>query len=135
MECGEIQVIIEKTNASFSFVWWGFRDCLVYLNSSSTDLSQERMLKNGTASEVRGGMVRVRTRLVAKTSFIVSVFMWLIVMAKSRITKCVACNVDLIEHGFVRFPCPNCGTELGRCMMCRHQSIPYSCPNCGFEGP
>ncbi|MHC1572611.1 MAG: zinc finger domain-containing protein [Methanosarcinales archaeon] len=56
-------------------------------------------------------------------------------MAKSRVTKCVSCNVDLVEPGFVRFPCPICGTELGRCRMCRHQSIPYSCPSCGFEGP
>ncbi|VVB93846.1 Uncharacterised protein [uncultured archaeon] len=54
---------------------------------------------------------------------------------REKSQKCISCGVNLIEHGYVRFPCPQCGTELGRCTACRHQSNTYKCPGCGFEGP
>ncbi|MCK4938582.1 MAG: DUF1610 domain-containing protein, partial [Methanosarcinales archaeon] len=43
---------------------------------------------------------------------------------------CISCGVKLIEEGYVRFPCPSCGREIGRCVMCRHQTNPYTCPKC-----
>ncbi|PWB56067.1 MAG: RNA-binding protein [Candidatus Methanoperedenaceae archaeon] len=54
---------------------------------------------------------------------------------KEKATICVSCGVNLIESGYARFPCPQCGNEIGRCAACRHQSNPYKCPGCGFEGP
>ncbi|MDF1558316.1 MAG: zinc finger domain-containing protein [ANME-2 cluster archaeon] len=48
---------------------------------------------------------------------------------------CISCGVKLIEKGYVRFPCPSCQRELGRCVMCRHQTNPYTCPKCEFQGP
>ncbi|MCK5216752.1 MAG: HVO_2753 family zinc finger protein [Methanosarcinales archaeon] len=53
----------------------------------------------------------------------------------SRAKNCISCGVKLIEKGYVRFPCPSCGKEIGRCTMCRHQSNVYTCPGCGFQGP
>ncbi|MDI6889225.1 MAG: zinc finger domain-containing protein [Methanocellales archaeon] len=47
---------------------------------------------------------------------------------------CISCGVKLVEPGFARFPCPNCGEEMGRCVKCRKQSNPYRC-KCGFVGP
>ena len=49
--------------------------------------------------------------------------------------KCISCGVNLVEEGYVRFPCPQCEKELGRCGSCRHQSNTYKCKGCGFEGP
>lgn len=49
--------------------------------------------------------------------------------------KCISCGINLIEKGYVRFPCPQCGKEIGRCASCRHQCNTYKCPGCGFEGP
>ncbi|MBU4076695.1 MAG: DUF1610 domain-containing protein [Euryarchaeota archaeon] len=56
-------------------------------------------------------------------------------MPKAEAKNCVSCGVNLIERGYARIPCPQCGTELGRCKSCRHQSNPYKCPKCGFQGP
>ncbi|WP_406656767.1 zinc finger domain-containing protein [Methanolobus sp. ZRKC2] len=53
----------------------------------------------------------------------------------NKVEKCTACGKRLVESGFVRFPCPSCGRELGRCVSCRQQSNPYTCPKCGFVGP
>jgi len=59
----------------------------------------------------------------------------MITMNKSkRVESCVSCGVMLVEPGFVRFPCPECGEEIGRCVKCRKQSNPYKC-KCGFIGP
>ncbi len=58
-----------------------------------------------------------------------------IMARKEKAEKCISCGINLIERGYVRFPCPQCGAELGRCAACRHQSNPYKCPGCGFEGP
>lgn len=49
-------------------------------------------------------------------------------------SNCISCGVNLVERGFTRFPCPECGTIIGRCVKCRHQSNIYKC-ECGFEGP
>jgi len=49
---------------------------------------------------------------------------------------CTSCGIRLIETGDTSFPCPVCGKEvIGRCRMCRDQSVKYLCKNCGFEGP
>ncbi|MCW7076511.1 MAG: zinc finger domain-containing protein [Candidatus Syntrophoarchaeum sp.] len=52
-----------------------------------------------------------------------------------QVDKCVTCSVKLVERGFVRFPCPNCGEGIGRCVSCRNQGNAYVCPSCGFGGP
>ncbi|MCD6108738.1 MAG: DUF1610 domain-containing protein [Thermoplasmata archaeon] len=49
--------------------------------------------------------------------------------------RCISCGVGLIEEGFVSFPCPSCGTIIGRCRSCRKQGVTYTCPKCGFSGP
>jgi predicted RNA-binding Zn-ribbon protein involved in translation (DUF1610 family) len=54
---------------------------------------------------------------------------------KEKATICISCGVNLIERGYARFPCPECGNELGRCAACRHQSNNYKCPECSFQGP
>ncbi|MFP4654170.1 MAG: HVO_2753 family zinc finger protein [Methanohalobium sp.] len=56
-------------------------------------------------------------------------------MARPKVKYCTTCGVHLAERGFVRFPCPSCFTELGRCINCRQQSNSYTCSKCGFEGP
>jgi predicted RNA-binding Zn-ribbon protein involved in translation (DUF1610 family) len=53
----------------------------------------------------------------------------------NKVGQCVACGIRLVETGYVRFPCPTCGGELGRCISCRQQSNPYTCAKCGFVGP
>ncbi|MCD4703568.1 MAG: zinc finger domain-containing protein [Methanosarcinaceae archaeon] len=52
-----------------------------------------------------------------------------------KVEFCTSCGVRLKETGFVRFPCPSCDTELGRCVSCRQQSNMYECKKCGFVGP
>ncbi|MDG6244823.1 MAG: zinc finger domain-containing protein [Methanolobus sp.] len=52
----------------------------------------------------------------------------------NKVENCTTCKKNLVETGYVRFPCPVCGTELGRCISCRQQSNPYKCPKCGFVG-
>ncbi|MEZ5336202.1 MAG: zinc finger domain-containing protein [Methanolobus sp.] len=52
----------------------------------------------------------------------------------NKVDNCTTCNKRLVETGYVRFPCPVCGRELGRCTSCRQQSNPYTCPKCGFKG-
>ena len=56
-------------------------------------------------------------------------------MAKAEVKYCTSCAVSLADRGFVRFPCPSCGKELGRCVDCRQQSNEYYCPSCDFRGP
>ncbi|RZN16335.1 MAG: DUF1610 domain-containing protein [Methanosarcinales archaeon] len=56
-------------------------------------------------------------------------------MVKKITNNCISCGINLVEQGHVRFPCPSCGTEIGRCVNCRHQSNLYTCPNCKFQGP
>jgi len=48
---------------------------------------------------------------------------------------CTSCNTRLVEKGFVRFPCPQCGEIIARCVKCRELAVEYKCPNCGYEGP
>ncbi len=52
-----------------------------------------------------------------------------------RVEHCISCGVRLEGAGAVRFKCPSCGAELGRCGKCRKQSNAYKCPSCGFQGP
>ncbi|OFV68471.1 MAG: Zn-ribbon RNA-binding protein with a function in translation [Candidatus Syntrophoarchaeum caldarius] len=52
-----------------------------------------------------------------------------------HIENCMTCNIRLVERGYVRFPCPECGEGIGRCVSCRKQGNPYVCPACGFGGP
>ncbi|MBC7110431.1 MAG: DUF1610 domain-containing protein [Archaeoglobi archaeon] len=49
--------------------------------------------------------------------------------------RCTSCNAILVERGFTRFPCPSCGTPIGRCWACRRRGNAYTCPSCGFTGP
>jgi len=55
-------------------------------------------------------------------------------MAVSEL-KCTSSGVALSGRGATHFPCPDCGTTIGRCRQCRDQSVLYRCPKCGFEGP
>jgi Zn-ribbon RNA-binding protein len=48
---------------------------------------------------------------------------------------CVSCGIRLNEKGAVKFKCPGCGAELGRCAKCRQQANIYKCQKCGFQGP
>ncbi|MHC1592572.1 MAG: zinc finger domain-containing protein [Methermicoccaceae archaeon] len=50
-------------------------------------------------------------------------------------SNCTSCGVALLEGGSVKFPCPMCGEEIGRCPRCRVLSTKYVCKECGFEGP
>ncbi|ADE37118.1 MULTISPECIES: HVO_2753 family zinc finger protein [Methanohalophilus] len=52
-----------------------------------------------------------------------------------KVNYCTSCGVHLSDKGFARFACPECDTELGRCIKCRQQSNNYVCPKCGFMGP
>ncbi|RLG20683.1 RNA-binding protein [Methanosarcinales archaeon] len=57
-------------------------------------------------------------------------------MAKTASSyHCNSCGVALRERGFTRFPCPICGTVIGRCARCRTIGAQYICPKCGFTGP
>ncbi len=53
----------------------------------------------------------------------------------AKVEQCTSCGVNLVKQGYIRFACPVCDTEIGRCIQCRHQSNPYTCPKCGFVGP
>ncbi|HDP96938.1 MAG TPA: DUF1610 domain-containing protein [Euryarchaeota archaeon] len=49
---------------------------------------------------------------------------------------CTSCGRRLAEDGGTTFTCPSCGEqEIGRCAICRDQSVVYSCPRCGHSGP
>jgi predicted RNA-binding Zn-ribbon protein involved in translation (DUF1610 family) len=52
-----------------------------------------------------------------------------------RVEHCISCGVRLEGAGVVRFKCPSCGAEMGRCSKCRKQSNAYICQACGFKGP
>ena len=54
---------------------------------------------------------------------------------EKQVEHCVSCNVRLTGEGAVKFKCPMCGAELGRCGRCRQQSNQYVCPKCAFQGP
>ncbi|MEM2839919.1 MAG: zinc finger domain-containing protein [Thermoplasmata archaeon] len=55
-------------------------------------------------------------------------------MMKEKI--CASCGRRLAEQKSTVFLCPNCGeVEIGRCAMCRDQSVAYTCPKCNFTGP
>ena len=56
-------------------------------------------------------------------------------MAKLDVEYCISCGIRLSGKGYTRFPCPNCGEPLGRCVKCRQQSNQYTCKKCGFAGP
>ncbi|MDY6959147.1 MAG: zinc finger domain-containing protein [Halobacteriota archaeon] len=56
-------------------------------------------------------------------------------MTKPMTEFCNSCGVRLTELGYTRFPCPTCGSEIGRCVKCRKQSTDYKCSECGFMGP
>ncbi|MFQ6055027.1 MAG: HVO_2753 family zinc finger protein [Methanosarcinales archaeon] len=56
-------------------------------------------------------------------------------MRPREVTNCISCGVRLFGTGYTRFPCPDCGHEIGRCAKCRKQSNTYICPSCGFTGP
>ena len=53
----------------------------------------------------------------------------------TKVENCTTCSVSLVEDGSVRFPCPYCGEEIGRCKSCRVLGNTYKCPKCGFVGP
>ncbi len=53
-----------------------------------------------------------------------------------KIEVCSSCGIRLIDRSSTSFPCPVCGeTAIGRCRICRDQSVNYICEKCGFEGP
>jgi len=49
--------------------------------------------------------------------------------------RCISCGRGLVDEGCVAFPCPECGTIIGRCRTCREKSAKYECPECGLVGP
>ncbi|MDD3245606.1 MAG: zinc finger domain-containing protein [Methanosarcina sp.] len=56
-------------------------------------------------------------------------------MSSHKIEYCTSCGIRLVEKGYVKFPCPQCGEEIGRCTSCRQQGNVYTCPKCGFKAP
>jgi predicted RNA-binding Zn-ribbon protein involved in translation (DUF1610 family) len=56
-------------------------------------------------------------------------------MSAQKIEYCTSCGIRLVEGGYVKFPCPECGSEIGRCASCRQQGNVYTCPKCGFKAP
>jgi len=53
-----------------------------------------------------------------------------------RALTCTSCGIRLEGTIFASFPCPNCGeVSMGRCKVCKNQTIPYVCQECGFQGP
>ncbi|MBT3772208.1 MAG: DUF1610 domain-containing protein [Euryarchaeota archaeon] len=52
-----------------------------------------------------------------------------------RAEVCSASGVPLVERGSTSFPCPTCGTAIGRSPLCRNQAALYVCQDCGFQGP
>ncbi|MCH1524735.1 zinc finger domain-containing protein [Euryarchaeota archaeon] len=53
----------------------------------------------------------------------------------SRAKVCTSSGVPLVDNKSTAFPCPDCGTSIGRSAQCRTQAVPYICPTCGFQGP
>ena len=45
--------------------------------------------------------------------------------------ECISCGSRICA---VKFPCPKCKKEIGRCEKCRKISIEYKC-DCGYVGP
>lgn len=56
-------------------------------------------------------------------------------MSSRKVEYCTSCGVYLVDKGCVKFPCPECGHEVGRCKSCRQQGNVYTCPVCGFQAP
>ncbi|AAM32209.1 MULTISPECIES: zinc finger domain-containing protein [Methanosarcina] len=56
-------------------------------------------------------------------------------MSSDKVEYCTSCGIRLVEKGYVKFPCPQCGAEIGRCTSCRQQGNVYTCPKCGFKAP
>ncbi|MEE2629913.1 MAG: zinc finger domain-containing protein [Candidatus Thermoplasmatota archaeon] len=48
---------------------------------------------------------------------------------------CASSGTPLVDSESTSFPCPGCGTVLGRSQRCRVQAVKYICPECRFEGP
>jgi Zn-ribbon RNA-binding protein len=56
-------------------------------------------------------------------------------MSSQKVEYCTSCGIRLVEKGNVKFPCPQCGVEIGRCGSCRQQGNVYTCPKCGYTAP
>jgi predicted RNA-binding Zn-ribbon protein involved in translation (DUF1610 family) len=56
-------------------------------------------------------------------------------MSSQKVEYCTSCGIRLVEKGYVKFPCPQCGAEIGRCSSCRQQGNVYTCPKCGYKAP
>ncbi len=52
-----------------------------------------------------------------------------------KVEHCISCGIRLEGAGIVRFKCPSCGNEIGRCGKCRKQGNAFICQSCGFKGP
>ena len=52
-----------------------------------------------------------------------------------RADVCNSSGVPLVEPESTSFPCPSCGTHIGRSPICRNQGVAYVCTSCGFTGP
>jgi len=49
--------------------------------------------------------------------------------------KCISCGAYVtVGRGSVKFPCPECGEIIARCIRCRELGKRYF-SKCGFEGP
>ncbi|KKH88306.1 Zn-ribbon RNA-binding protein, partial [Methanosarcina mazei] len=47
-------------------------------------------------------------------------------MSSDKVEYCTSCGIRLVEKGYVKFPCPQCGAEIGRCTSCRQQGNVYT---------
>jgi Zn-ribbon RNA-binding protein len=56
-------------------------------------------------------------------------------MPSQKVEYCTSCGIRLVEKGNVKFPCPQCGAEIGRCGSCRQQGNVYKCHKCGYTAP
>jgi predicted RNA-binding Zn-ribbon protein involved in translation (DUF1610 family) len=52
-----------------------------------------------------------------------------------RATTCTTSGVPLTDSGSTSFPCPGCGSAIGRSPRSRNQGVLYKCPSCSFQGP
>ena len=52
-----------------------------------------------------------------------------------RAEVCNSSGVPLVESNSTSFPCPICGTHIGRSPICRNQGVTYVCTDCDFTGP
>ena len=60
------------------------------------------------------------------------------VIMKNMADRAVTCNssgLPLVEPNSTSFPCPMCGTQIGRSPICRNQGVTYVCTGCEFTGP